>query len=174
VSRLPEVTEPKPEQREVLESTQRQLGRVPNLYRTMVNSPAALEGYLGFRQALGAGRLSPLLREQLALAVAEANACGYCVAAHTFRGRKAGLSEPELSANRVGESEDSKTAAALHFARRVIEARGRVLDEDLTEVRAAGWEDADIAELVAHVALNTFSNWFNHVAEPTLDFPAVR
>lgn len=157
-------------QREFLDATRQQLGRIPNLYRAMVNGPAALSGYLAFHRAL-AGSLTPRLREQIALVVADANECTYCIAAHTFRGSRIGLTPHELSANRSGTSDDKPTAAALTFARRVVERQGKVLDADLDGVRAAGFSDGDIAEIVGLVALNTYSNWFNHVAQPDLDFP---
>jgi uncharacterized peroxidase-related enzyme len=159
--------------KELLEKTQSQLGRVPNLYRTMANGPAALDGYLSFRAALVRGKLSNQLREQLALLVAEENNCEYCVSAHNFRGQKIGIPQEELAANRRAEASDAKTAAALQFARAVTQARGAVSDTELAAVRTAGWSDAEIAEIVAHVALNAFSNYFNHVAQPELDFPRV-
>jgi uncharacterized peroxidase-related enzyme len=159
--------------KDLLDKTLAQLGRVPNLYRTMANAPAALDGYLSFRAALVRGALSDFLREQLALLIAEENNCEYCVSAHTFRGQKIGLSRDELAANRRAEAADPKTAAALQFARHVTRARGAVSDAELATVRAAGWSDSEIAEIVAHVALNTFSNYFNHVAMPVLDFPRV-
>src|SRR5437879_8056669 len=85
-----------PEASELLEKTRAQLGRVPNLYAALANAPAALRGYLEFRAALGHGSLSPALREQLALLIAEENGCGYCVSAHTFRGTKMGMSPDAL------------------------------------------------------------------------------
>jgi uncharacterized peroxidase-related enzyme len=159
--------------KDLLDRTQAQLGRVPNLYRAMAQAPAALEGYLAFRAALGQGQLNPRLREQLALLVAEENACGYCVSAHVFRGTRMGIAPDELQANREGEAQDPKTAAALRFARRGLRARGAVSDLELDGARAAGWSDGEITEIVAHVALNSFSNAFSHLAQPELDFPAV-
>jgi uncharacterized peroxidase-related enzyme len=157
--------------KELLDKTQKQLGRVPNLYRAMAQAPAALEGYLDFRGALTRGRLGLRFREQLALLVAEDNGCGYCVAAHTFRGEKVGLAAAELVATRNAEAADGRTAAALRFARLVVAQRGNVADGDLDAVRAAGWSDGEIAEIVAHVALNVFSNYFSQLARPDLDFP---
>ena len=159
--------------KELLDKTQQQLGRVPNLYRAMANAPAALEGYLNFRGALVQGHLSNQLREQLALLVAEVNGCEYCVAAHMFRGEKIGLSASDLAATRNAETADEKTAIALRFARQVIIAKGNVADDDLAAIRAAGWSDEAVGEIVAHVALNIFSNYFNHVAQPDLDFPRI-
>jgi uncharacterized peroxidase-related enzyme len=157
--------------KELFDKTQKQLGRVPNLYRAMANAPAALEGYLNFRSALQSGQLNMKFREQLALLIAEDNGCEYCVSAHTFRGEKIGLSTEELSANRQAHSADPKSAAALHFARLVVAHKGNVVDDDVIVVRAAGWSDGEISEIVAHVALNIFSNYFSHVARPDIDFP---
>lgn len=158
--------------RELLERTRAQLGRLPNLYLAMAQSPAALEGYLAFRAALGQGRLSPRLREQLALLIAEENACGYCVAAHLFRGDRMRIPSEELDSNRRAGSQDPKTAAALRFAREHLRARGAVSDAALEAARDAGWDDGELSEIAAHVALNSFSNAFSHLAQPELDFPA--
>jgi uncharacterized peroxidase-related enzyme len=157
----------------LLEEVQRSLGMIPNLYRTMANSPAALKGYLNFRSALTTGSLNRALWEQIALVVAQDNDCQYCVSAHTLRGKKIGLSQQELNANRQATSSDPKTAAALQFAVLLMRQQGHVSDENLVQVRQAGYSDAEIAEIVGHVALNIFSNYFNHVAQPDLDFPAV-
>ncbi|MET4294665.1 putative peroxidase-related enzyme [Bradyrhizobium sp. LB8.2] len=175
MSRMPLVVaaEAKSEAKELLERTQAQLGRVPNLYRAMANSPAALDGYLSFRAALVRGRLDSRLREQLALLIAQANGCEYCVSAHSLRGSKIGIAEAELAANRQAQSDDPRVAAALAFAKTLIETRGRVDDRTLAAVREAHWSDEEITEVVAHVALNLFSNYFNHVAQPALDFPRV-
>ena len=172
MSRLATVAEAaSDEQRALLEQTERQLGRTPNLYRTMVNAPVALQGYLGFRDALSRGHFDGRLREQLALAVAAANDCGYCVAAHHLRGTKIGIDASELQQNREGQAAAPRTAAVLRLAQTIVTSHGKVTDEDLADARRDGLSDGDIAETVAHVALNTFSNWFNHVAEPDLDFP---
>jgi uncharacterized peroxidase-related enzyme len=175
VSRLPQLTpdDATDRQRDLLDATRRQLGRVPNLYRTMANSPAALNGYLAFRAALAEGVLKPALREQLALLVAELNSCRYCVAAHSLRGAKLGMSDEVLLDVRSARHADPLTQAALQFARAVVAETGDVSDETLASARAAGITDAELAEVVAHVALNTYSNVFNHVAQPELDFPAV-
>jgi len=156
---------------DLLEKTRAQLGRVPNLYATLARSPESLQGYLDFRAALVRGKLPARVRELIALLVASDNGCRYCVAAHTFRGGKMGIADPDLASARRAESSDPKTAAALRFARAVLADRGGVDDARLADVREAGWSDAEVLELVAHVALNVFSNYVNHVAEPDLDFP---
>jgi uncharacterized peroxidase-related enzyme len=159
--------------KELLDGVKTTLGVTPNLMRTMANSPAVLEAYLGFNTALSRGRLGAKVREQIALAVAEANGCEYCLSAHTAIGRKVGLPEGHLLISRQWMSPEPRVDAALKFARAILTQRGQVTDEDLTRVRNAGYGDTEIAEIVAEVALNVFTNYFNLVAETTVDFPRV-
>ncbi len=159
--------------KELLDGVKAALGVTPNLMRTLANSPAALEAYLGFNSALGRGRLSAKLREQIAVAVAEANECEYCLSAHSAIGKKMGLSENDLLASRQWTSPDPKVAAALKFAHAIVSRRGQVSDQEVNRVRQAGYGDGEIAEIVANVALNIFTNYFNLVAETTVDFPRV-
>jgi len=159
--------------RPLLDAVHQQLGVVPNLMKMVGNSPAALEGYLSLNGAVGKGVLDLQTRERIALATAEYNGCDYCLAAHSYLGKNlAKLSEAEIAAARDFSSTDAKANAALHFARRVAAERGHVSDADLTSVRAAGFSDAGIVEIVANVALNVLTNYFNNVAKTDLDFPA--
>ena len=159
----------------MLQAVERQLGSVPNLFRITATSPAALEGYLGLNSALQKGSLEARTRERIALAVAETNGCGYCLAAHAYLGKTlAKLDDAEIEANRNGRSNDAKADAAVRFARQVVEARGHVDAAALETVRAAGYTDAQIVEIVAHVALNTLTNYLNEVLGTEVDFPALR
>ncbi|MBW8803314.1 MAG: alkylhydroperoxidase [Catenulispora sp. 13_1_20CM_3_70_7] len=161
------------EQHDLLDATKRQLGRVPNLYATLAHSPAALRGYLALRDSLLTGVLTERHREQLALLTAQENTCDYCVAAHTMRGeRLLKMTAEELRATRHAHDADPHTDAILQTAAAVIADRGRISDATLEQARAAGVTDAELAETVAHIALNTLSNYFNHLARPDLDFPA--
>ena len=158
--------------RPLLAAVNQQLGSVPNLFRVVSNSPAALEGYLGMSGALAKGRLPAQTRERIALAVAQINACGYCLAAHSYLGSHlAKLSDAEIAANRGGRSTDAKADAAVRFAARVAQQRGHVADADVAAVREAGYDDAQIVEIVQHVALNTWTNYLNEVAQTVIDFP---
>jgi uncharacterized peroxidase-related enzyme len=159
--------------RRSFDAVQKQLGVVPNMMRTMAQSPSVLEGYLGFGAALRRGRLPGALHEQIALAVAETNSCDYCLSAHTALGRGVGLSTDELAASREARAADPKAAAALAFARAVLDRRGDVRDQDLARVRTAGYTDGEIAEIIAHVVLNVFTNYFNRAAQTDIDFPLV-
>ncbi len=158
----------------LLEAVQQQLGSVPNLFRVIGNSPATLEGYLGFSAALGKGALSLKTRNRIAVLVAELNQCDYCLSAHTYLGKHAAkLDETELSANRDASSEDAQAMAALRFARKLVIERGRVTTADVEAVKAAGYSDAQLVEIVAHVALNTFTNYLNVAVDTAVDFPLV-
>ncbi len=157
--------------KELLDAVNAKLGMVPNIARTMANAPAVLEGYLGLSGALAKGTLSAKLREQLALTVAQRNSCAYCLAAHSTIGKMVGLTEEQILDSRHGKAIDSKTDAVLRFAGLLVDNRGQITDRELDEARTAGLNDATIAEVVATVALNIFTNYFNHVADPEIDFP---
>ncbi|QDU92614.1 carboxymuconolactone decarboxylase family protein [Lignipirellula cremea] len=155
----------------LLGSVEKKMGQVPNIIATMATSPAVAQAYLGFSQSLSTGQLPARLREQIALVVGETNNCEYCLAAHTALGKGAGLTEGETCDARRAEAKDDKERAALRFARTIVNERGRVSDEDVQAVRQAGYDDGEIAEIVANVALNIFTNYFNHVAGTEVDFP---
>ena len=158
--------------KELLDAVKSKLGLVPNLTRALANAPAALEAYLQFSGALGKGALSAKNRERIALVVAQQNQCDYCLAAHSTIGKMVGLTAEEIQDSRKGTSTDSKSDVLVQFAQKVLETKGRVTDADLQSVRTAGFDDGVLAEVVGHVALNIFTNYFNHVAETDVDFPA--
>jgi uncharacterized peroxidase-related enzyme len=158
----------------LLEAVKKQLGVVPNLFRTVANSPAGLEGYLGLNGALAKGSLPAQTRERIALAIAEFNGCDYCLSAHTYIGKNlAKLDDAEIAANRAGKSGDAKAHAAVAFAGAVVRQRGHVTDAEIQAVKAAGYDDGQIIEIILHVALNTLTNYVNEVAKTVIDFPVV-
>lgn len=157
----------------LLDAVQKKLGRVPNLMRTLANAPAALEGYLNLSGALATGQLDAKVREQIALTVAEANLCDYCLSAHTAIGGMVGLSADEIGRARQASSSNPKAHAILKLARSIVVNRGEVADADLAAARAAGITDGEILETTVNVALNILTNYVNHVAATVVDFPAV-
>lgn len=157
----------------MLEAVKKKLGMVPNLFKTFAHSPAVLQYYLNGSEALAGGALSAALREQIALVTAGANTCDYCASAHTLMGKGAGLAAAEMASNLQGRASDAKTQAALTFAAAIVQERGRVSDAHLQAVRAAGFSEAEVVEIVANVAANIFTNYFNHVADTAVDFPMV-
>ncbi|WP_454674484.1 carboxymuconolactone decarboxylase family protein [Achromobacter pestifer] len=149
-------------------------GATPNMFKAVANSPAALKSMWGSFGALGGGVIPAKLGEQIAVAVADRNACEYCLAAHTALGRKAGASAEEMTAAQDGQATDPKTAAALRFALQLVEARGQIGQADVQAVRAAGFSDEEIVEILAHVALNLFTNYVNVAFAVPVDFPGVK
>ena len=160
--------------RPILEAVEKQIGLVPNLFRVMANSPPALEGAVALDQALARGRLGVKTRERIALAVSELNGCTYCLSAHSYVGKHlAKLDDAELLANREGGSTDPKAAAAVRFAAKIVTTRGHVTDADVRALKAAGYDDEEVIEIVAHVAMTTLTNYVNEVAQTAIDFPVV-
>ena len=160
--------------RPLLETVKKQLGVVPNMFRLVSNSPAALQGYLGLSEALGKGALPAATRERIALAVAEIDGCDYCLSAHTYLGKNlAKLDDAEIAANRNGASNDPKADAAVRFAAKVVRERGHVSEDDVRAVKRAGYDDAQVIEIVLDVALNTWTNFINLVGKTEIDFPVV-
>ncbi len=149
-------------------------GATPNMFRAVANSTAALKSMWGSFGALGGGVIPAKLGEQIAVAIANRNVCEYCLSAHTALGRKAGASSQEMAAAQGGESDDPKTAAALRFALRVVDGRGQIDDTDVAQLRAAGFGDEEIVEILAHVALNLFTNYINVAFAVPVDFPGVK
>lgn len=162
-----------PERRALLDAIHGAFGATPAMFRAVANSPAALQMMWASFGALGGGTLGTKLGEQIAVAVADRNGCGYCLAAHTALGRKAGASAEEMAAAQGGEAADARTQAALRFALKLVDARGQASAADVQALRDAGFGDEHIVEILAHVALNLFTNYVNVAFDVPLDFPAV-
>lgn len=163
---------PAPSQ-EMLAAVAKKLGMAPNVFRTMAHSPAVLKAFLGFGEAMAGGSINAQLGEQIALTVAGRNHCDYCASAHTVIGKGTGLSQEEMASNLQGGSADAKVQAALKFTSQVVESRGQIADADLQAVRDAGYSEAEIVEMIAHVSINIFTNYLNIVAGTDVDFPVV-
>ncbi len=159
--------------KEMLEEVKKKTGKVPNILATMAQSPATLQSYLAISGANKGGTLDAKTREKIALAVSEENNCGYCLAAHTAIGKSAGLSDEEVTSARKGDDEDPKVREAVTFARFIVKNRGHIGDDELNAVRDAGFSDAEIIEIFNNVMQSVFTNYFNHLAETDIDFPAV-
>ncbi|WP_457354897.1 carboxymuconolactone decarboxylase family protein [Sphingomonas sp. UYP23] len=158
----------------LLEAVNKKLGVVPNLFRLIATSPAALEGFLSLSGALGKGGIPAATGERIALAVAEVNGCDYCLSAHSYVAKNlAKLDDSEIAANRAGGSNDPKADSAVRFAVKVARERGHVGDADVSALKLAGYNDAQVVEIVLHVALNSFTNYLNEVAKTDIDFPAI-
>lgn len=148
-------------------------GATPNMFKAVANSPVALQSMWAAFGALGQGTLGAKLGEQIAVAIANRNRCHYCLAAHTVLGQKAGASAAEMTAAQVGQSNDPRTAAALAFALTVVEQRAQITDADVVRLREANFDDEQIVEILAHVALNLFTNYINVALDIPVDFPRI-
>jgi uncharacterized peroxidase-related enzyme len=158
----------------LLDSVGKQLGVIPNLFRLVGQSPAALEGFISLSTAMNK-TLDVKTRERVALAVAQVNNCDYCLSAHSYLASNlAKLDKGELAANRRGHSQDAKADAAVTFAKKVAETRGKVSEGDIAAVKLAGFTEAQVIEIVLNVVLNVLTNFVNNVADTDIDFPVVR
>ncbi len=157
----------------LLDAVQAKLGVTPNFLRLLANSPVALESFLGLHSIAGNGKLDLQTRERIAVALAQQNNCEYCLSAHSYIGRKAGLTGDEIAANRQGTSHDAKASAAVAFARALVENTGEVTNAQLDAVRKVGYGDAEIVEIIVHVGMNLLTNILNKAARVDIDFPKV-
>lgn len=169
-----EIATATPAQKALLEAIQSQLGMVPNFLKVFANSPTALQAFLGLHGVANAGALDPLDRERIALAMAQQNGCQYCVSAHTAIGRKSGLSDAEMAAARAGTSEDPKSAAILKFAHSLMAKHGEVTALELTELRMAEVDEAELVEIITHVGMNFLTNILGKASLVEIDFPKVK
>lgn len=158
----------------LLDQVKQAFGTIPNMFKATANSPAALKSMWGAFGALGKGVIGTKLGEKIAVAVANYNQCEYCLAAHTYIGQGAGIALEELHAAQSGHSTDPKTAAALSFALKLVNLRGQVSRADTQALREAGFNDEEIVEIIAHVALNLFTNYINIALDVPVDFPKIQ
>lgn len=158
---------------QLLNSVEKKMGMLPNLFLTFAHSPAVLKGYLQFSGALAQGKLSAKLKEQIAVATAGKNHCDYCASAHSLLGSQAGVQKDELELNLKGCSNDPKTASALRFVVEIVEKRGDIDKSSIAKLAEAGFSDEEVVEIIGHVGLNMFTNYFNNIAGTKIDFPLV-
>ncbi len=161
----------KGEVRELYQSLEKKLGRVPNIFLNMGNSPLMLKGFLALNAAANHTNLLPKTREQIALLVSQINHCQYCLSAHTMMAEKIGMSEQEILKARQAESQDTKDQAILKFTKQVIEQRGNVSNQDVASIKAAGIDDSEFVEIILVIMENIFTNYFNLITDPKIDFP---
>jgi uncharacterized peroxidase-related enzyme len=176
MSRLPQLdpTTATGEAADLLRQVQATLGLTPNMTKVMANSPALLRSYLAMSGALATGVLPSAVRERLAIATAESNGCAYCLSAHTYIGANlAGVDGDELERARYAASEDPHVGAILELSQAILTQHGDVDDETWARVRALGVTDAEIGEIVGHLAVNVLTNYFNVLTRVENDWPAV-
>ena len=157
--------------KKLLDTVEQAFAVIPNTTKVMANSPAVLNSFLAFSTAMGEAKIGEKLHNQVKLGTSETNSCDYCTSILSAVAPSAGLSADDVLAGRTGNSEDYQTKAALSFANDVLESRGKVSDMQIASVRDAGFDDAEIVEIVASVVLGCFTNFINNVADTELDIP---
>jgi uncharacterized peroxidase-related enzyme len=155
----------------LLEGVQKRIGRVPNFFGLMANSPGVLKAYLDLQTDLGTTGLPAKLRELIAVYVAAWNECAYCLAAHTVAAKKFRYTDEQLTRMLHGDLDEPKLSAALRFVKRLLETRGGVNEDDIAAVRSSGYDDGGIAELIATTAAQFYSNFLNRAMDTEVDFP---
>lgn len=173
MTRVHSVTEENasPKVKFIYDLLQKKMGRVPNIFLNMGNAPAVLEGYLALSDASNHTSLSPKLREEIALVVGQANQCNYCLSAHSAIAGSLGLKQADILSARKGNSTAPKDQAILQFAKKMVENRGHMKDAEITALKNAGVDDEEMLEIVLIVSMNIFTNYFNHLTDPVIDFP---
>ena len=156
-----------------LDAVKAKLGKVPNLIATLAQAPVALNAYLSLSEGASKGRLTAKQRESLALAIGQANSCQYCLSAHSLIAKGAGLNSEAIQSARQASAEDALTDALLKLAVKIVQQRGLLSDEDFAEAYLAGVDDGLVLEVITSVALNTLTNYTNHIAQTDIDFPVV-
>lgn len=162
-----------PAVKDIYQNIEKKLGRIPNIFLNMGNSPAVLQGYFALNDAADKTSLSPKLREQIALVVSQTNDCNYCLSAHSAIAKSTDLNEDSILQARKGESQDPKTQAILRFAKTVVEKKGHLSNTEVEMVKAVGVNDTELVEILLVINLTMFTNYFNHITDPKIDFPIV-
>jgi len=157
--------------RETLEQLGKRMGKVLNIHAGMAHSPVVIAAYAGISTAIREhGTLDARTRETIALAVANENGCAYCQSAHTLSGKAAGLTEEQTVAIRQDRIDfDDRLASLASVVREAARNTGSVVDATWQQALDVGWTEEQLSETYAHVALNLFTNYFNHYAGTELD-----
>ncbi len=165
------IEEAKGDVKDLYQSLEKKMGRVLNIFLNMGNSAAVLKGYLSLHEAANQTSIPPKIREQIALLVGQANHCQYCLSAHTTVAKSLGINDQDILQARLGESQDSKSQAILKFAKTAVENRGHLSNQDIASLKATGINDQELVEIILLISLNLFTNYFNLITDPKIDFP---
>ena len=144
-------------------------GQLPNFIGVLAGSPAVLRSYARFRSELRHGALPYATQQRIALAVAEHQRSEYSLSTLQRTARDSGLGLDEIALAREFDSRDEREASLLRFVKALLESDGPPPRHKHEEAREAGWDDEQILETVAHVALATFSNLVTRAGDVPLD-----
>lgn len=155
----------------IFSNIKKKVGKVPNLYAAMGNSPQLLSGFLAFEATLKQGAFSAKENEAIALAVSQTNQCNYCLAAHSAIGKMLGYKENEVQDIRKGFTVDPKLNALLTLATELTEKRGKAAEETINQFLAVGYTPQAFAELIGLVAVRNITNYIYSNGDFKIDFP---
>jgi uncharacterized peroxidase-related enzyme len=172
MARVNAVTPDKADQevKEIYGQLEKKMGKVFNIFLNMGNSPAVLKSFIALDEAVNQTSLNPKLREQIALVVAQTNQCNYCLSAHTAISKGKGLADQEIIQARHGQAKDPKSQAILKFAKSVVDKKGKVNNQDIASLKAAGINDKELVDIILVIIINIFTNYFNNITDPQIDF----
>ncbi len=173
MSRITPVTEgqAEPSAQPILNMIQKRFGRLPNMFQNMAHSPAALQAFASLSECCEKTSLPPKLRHEIELVMAEANACTYCIAAHSQLAKAMSFTEQDILQARRGLSKDAKSQAILSFCKAIVEKKGSISDQEVQNLKAQGVSDKELCEILLVINFNMFTNYFNKVANTEVDFP---
>ncbi len=173
MNRITPVTEHNVEQsaQNMLHQIQKRFGRVPKMFQNMANSPSTLQAFASLSECCEKTSLSPKLRHEIGLLMAELNQCNYCIAAHSQLAKAMKFPENDILKARQGLTEDAKSQAILDFCKAIVDERGGVSDQEVQKLKGQGVTDQELCEIVLLVTFNMFTNYFNKVADTEIDFP---
>jgi len=158
---------------EMLTALEASTGLLPNVMKQMANSPAALEAFLVSREALGKGLLSDKMRSLIGILIAEIYSCGYLLAARVAQAKKSGMSDEDIQAAQSQSSKDPKEDRGLQFVRNLVLMHREISPSEVVELKAAGYSDGEIVELISNTSMNMQIYYMIQVAKPESDYPAV-
>jgi uncharacterized peroxidase-related enzyme len=151
------------------------IGSVPNTYAAIAAyGPAALRSIVAADTLLASGTLPKRDQEIVKLVISAAAGCDYCVAAHSYLAKLAGVKPEVLKQIREGRpTGDAKRDVLISFVRKLAQSSGTVSDEDFATIKAAGYSDAQFVEISLAFATTVFTNVFNRINDTDIDFPTV-
>jgi uncharacterized peroxidase-related enzyme len=158
----------------IFDAMKSKIGKVPNLYATIANSPNTLPAYLAFDEALGKGVFNARERQAIFLVVSQINGCHYCQSAHTAIAKMNGFTEEETIQLRTATITDKKLNALTTLVSEITRTHGRPSQQALDAFQLAGYGNDALVELVAHIGYKTVANYLHNIADFPIDFPLAK
>ena len=158
--------------RPALEGLQQNFGRIPNLAATMATAPPLINSFVAAFANFHGSSFDDADKQVLLLTNAVTNRCAWAVAFHSTLALGAGVPADDVTSIRDGALPSTPRLVALsRLTRTIIEQRGHLADDDVDQFVAAGFNDTDVLEVIAGVAVSTMANYAGNVTHPPLEDP---